>query len=293
MFSLSQFMKYSLLLVLMCTLIHPMYSQVRVYQTFKDTRIINTQSVETTPKRKLDIRIGHRFGDMAGESGGWENFYGLEQATDVLIGVNVGLSDKLDLGLHRSKGAGPLKQLVNLSAKYRFMHQTDDNAKPFSLVFYGVSSISTMQESENEEALNNFGQFSHRMSYYGSLLLGRKLSEHFSIQFGAGYLHRNLVAFNDENSFVSASVATRIQLTKVFGIIADFTLPFSDLRTTENGFYPPVGIGLEMETGGHVFQLNFTNATGIMETDYIPYTTTNWGDGEFRIGFTISRLFNL
>jgi hypothetical protein len=94
-------------------------------------------------------------------------------------------------------------------------------------------------------------------------------------------------------TFFSLGVGTRIQLSKVFGIIADATFPFSDLRTSDNGFYPAVGVGLEIETGGHVFQVNFTNATGIMETDYIPYTTSNWADGEFRLGFTVSRVFNL
>ncbi len=291
--SLCKIINQGLLLVLMLVFAIPLHGQIRVYQTFKDTRIINTPSVETTPHRKLDLRIGHRFGDLAGASGGWESFYGLEQATDVLFGLHYGVTDDLDIGLHRTKGGGPLRQLVSLSAKYRIMAQMDDNSKPLSMVFYGLASASTMRKSQNPEALNNFGQFSHRMSYHASLLLGRKLSEHFSLQFGIGYLHRNLVPFNDENSLISASVATRIQLTKVFGIIADFTLPFSDLRTTSNGYYPPVGIGLEIETGGHVFQVNFTNATGIMETDYIPYTTSNWGDGEFRLGFTISRLFNL
>ena len=71
-------------------------------------------------------------------------------------------------------------------------------------------------------------------------------------------------------------------------------MPFSELRTTQEGFYNPIGVGFEWETGGgHVFQINFTNATGIMETDYLPYTQSNWGDGEYRLGFTISRGFKL
>jgi len=76
-------------------------------------------------------------------------------------------------------------------------------------------------------------------------------------------------------------------------LILDATVPLTGERTADAGFYPALGIGLEIETGGHVFQVNLTNATQLMETDYIPYTTSNWLDGEFRLGFTISRLFNL
>ena len=115
----------------------------------------------------------------------------------------------------------------------------------------------------------------------------------FSLQLIPSYVQRNLVTFDDENGLFSMGIATRVQVSKVIGIIADATLPFSSLRTTENGFYPAIGIGLEIDTGGHVFQVNFTNATAVMETDYIPYTTSNWLDGEFRLGFTVSRVFNL
>lgn len=79
----------------------------------------------------------------------------------------------------------------------------------------------------------------------------------------------------------------------MLGLVADATFPFSPTITSLNGYSPAIGVGFEFDTGGHVFQLNLTNATGIFETDYIPYTTTDWLDGEFRIGFTISRWFNL
>ena len=113
------------------------------------------------------------------------------------------------------------------------------------------------------------------------------------MQITPAYTYRNLVDFNDVNGIFSIGFATRIQLTKIIGLIADITLPFSEDRTSANGFYPSIGVGFEFDTGGHIFQVNFTNSTAIMETDYIPYTTSNWGDGAFRLGFTISRLFNL
>ncbi|MEL6863800.1 MAG: DUF5777 family beta-barrel protein [Bacteroidota bacterium] len=268
-------------------------AQTRVYQTFKDTRVINTHSVETTPKRKLDVRIGHRFGDFAGDNGGWPTFYGLENATDVMIGAEYGATDRLTVGLHRTKGAAQLRQLLHSFLKYRLLSQKKGSGSPITLTLLGMTTLSTMEDSNNPELLSDFQQFSHRMSYHIQVLMAHQFSERFSLQFGGGYTHRNLVMNDDTNGIPSLSIATRIQLTKIFGLIADFTLPFSDLRSSENGYYPPLGIGLEIETGGHVFQVNLTNATAIMETDYIPNTRSNWGDGQYRIGFTISRLFNL
>ncbi|MCB0642405.1 MAG: hypothetical protein KDC44_12230, partial [Phaeodactylibacter sp.] len=88
------------LLYLLPFLLTPVLAQAQelAYTTFKDTRVINTQNVEMLPKRKLDVRIGHRFGDMLGESGGWATFYGLETAADVLIGAEYGITDDINVG---------------------------------------------------------------------------------------------------------------------------------------------------------------------------------------------------
>lgn len=274
----------------------------KVYQTFKDRRVINTHSVETLPAHKLDIRIVHRFGDLAGENGGFQTFFGLENATDVAIGAEYGWTDRFTVGLFRAKGAGitpegnsGLRQLTNGILKYRLMHQTVNGEVPFSLTAVGMVSLSTASRIEdNPDLIRSFPEFAHRMATNWELIIARKFSEGFALQFIPAYTHRNLVTFDDENGIFSLGVATRIQLNKVVGIIADMTVPFNGRRTSDNGYYLPFGIGLEFDTaGGHIFQLNFTNATGIMETDYIPYTISSWGAGEFRLGFTISRLFNL
>jgi len=277
------------LILLFVASYHLATAQERVHQTFKDTRIINTHSVETIPKRRLDIRIGHRFGDL---TGGWDSFYGLENATDIMLGADLGILNNLSIGLHRTKGSGPLSRLLTTTLKYRALHQ-EDGGLPISLTVVGMASASTMGSSESPDALNNFSKFSHRMIYAGQVLIARKFSDAFSLQLIPGYVHRNVVPFNDQNGLFSFGAAARVQLTKTMGIIVDGTFPLSELRTAGNDYFPALGFGLEFETGGHVFQVNFTNATAIMETDYIPNTRTSWGNGEFRLGFTISRTFNL
>lgn len=272
------------------------YSQDKseiVYRTFKDSRIISTQSAETLPARKMDFRVSHRFGDLAGSNGGWETFYGLENATDILIGIDYGVTDKLTIGLNRSKGAGPLKRLVNGTLKYKLIGQGIENGAPITFTLLGGASISTAKKINDPEVLSSFPKTAHRMIYNVQALFARKFSERFSMQISPGYIYRNYVPQNDENGLFNLGIAARLQLTKVFGLIADTTIPFSSLRTTDQGYYLPLGFGLEIDTGGHVFQINLTNTTGLVATDYIPNTRSNWADGQFRLGFTISRLFNL
>jgi len=290
-------MLFILVLSLGAELLH---GQEPVYTTFKDTRVINTHSTETLGRRKLDVRISHRFGDIAGDRGGFKTFYGLETAADVLIGVEYGITDHFMVGFHRAKGGGQLpdgttglNQLLNGVAKARIFQQNEDDSRPISLSVLGVASLSTAEAVDNEDLIQNFAEFAHRLAYHGQVIAARKFSDNFSLQASVGYTYRNVVPFEDENGIISAGMATRIQVSRVFGIVLDAAVPISDMRTTDNGFYPAIGVGVEIETGGHVFQINLTNATQIMETGYIPYTTSNWLDGEFRFGFTISRPFNL
>ena len=273
----------------------------RVQRTFKDTRAVNIHSVETLPTRKLDVRISHRFGDLLGDAGGWPTFYGLETATDVSIGAELGLSDRLTVGLYRSKGAGQtpdgdagLRQLINVLGKYRLLYQTEDNQTPLSASLVLTTSMSTQEKVEGVPSLiRSFPLFSHRFAFNAQLVLARKFSDEFSLELVPGVTHRNLVPFEGENTILSLGAAGHLQLTRVFALVADITLPFSSTLTNLNGYFPPVGIGFEFDTGGHVFQLSLTNATGIFETDFIPYTISDWREGEFRLGFTISRWFNL
>ena len=270
-----------------------MLAQSAVFQTFRDTRIINTQSVETLPAKTFDFRISHRFGDLAGDGGGWQTFYGLETTSDVLFGLNFGLTDFLTVGVSRTKGNGPLQKLINGFLKFKIQEQNKEGNVPFSMAIVGMTSFSTMGRSENPEDINFFDNFFERNIINGQLLLSRKFGPSFSMQLSGGYTYRNVVIAPDENDLVNLGIAFRLQLSRVIGIIGDYTIPLSSYRNSENGFHNPVGIGFEFDTGGHVFQVNFTNSRGIIETDYIPYTQSNFRDGAFRLGFTISRRFNI
>lgn len=287
-------MKNIYISLIFCLSVGLLQGQEKVFQTFKDTRVINSHSTEMIPRGKMDMRIGHRFGDIAGAAGGWRTFYGLENATDVLIGFEYGLSENLMVGISRTKGAGPLKQNVTSMFKYKVFSQEVDGRNAFSMAVSGVGSFTTMKGSETAGFLNFFEKGSHRFSYHLQTILARKFSPRFSGQICFGWTFRNLVPSDDKNDLVNVGAAAKFQLTKSIGLIGDFVFPISEIRNAENGFYPPLGFGLEWDTGGgHVFQINVTNATGLIETDFIPYTTTSWGKGEYRLGFTIARLFTI
>ncbi len=286
-------MKKNILLLLVLALPFCLAAQLPyTYETFKSTSILNTQSIETLKKRRLDVLIGHRFGDMFGPAGGWTTFYGFETAQDVLTGFDFGLTDNAMIGISRTKGSGPHRMLVNLHGKYRFLHQREGGGMPITVAIYGLTSLSTMQASPNETDLNHFSKFSHRLSYTGQLLIARKFSDRFSLQISPGYTHRNIVEFGEANGLVHVGIGGRIGLSKHHAIIFDATIPFYSNADIAAARSIPLGFGWEIDTGGHRFQINLTNSGGLVANDFIPYTTSEWGQGQFRLGFTISRWFN-
>ena len=151
-----------------------------IYQTFKDRRVINNHSVETLPQGKLDIRIGHRFGDIAGSTGGWPTFYGLENSADILTGFEYGLSDKVNIGFFRTKGSSELRQNVNGFLKAKLMAQ-NTKTNPITVTVMGMTTYTTMEKSLAEGVISSFPNSAHRFSFHTQLMLARKFSPAFFI----------------------------------------------------------------------------------------------------------------
>jgi hypothetical protein len=276
----------------------------KVMATFKGSKIINAQSTETVKARTCDFSITHRFGNIGVQSnGGGHTLYGLDNVTDVRIGFDFGITNDLTLGFGRSK----IDELVDGLVKYRILTQTIDNHIPISLAFYGDMSYDAREASKFYSGMAPTAGFKqkdvHRFAYTSQLLIARKFGWRFSMQLMPTYQHRNFVigTINADNSAVetndllSMGAGFRFKLTKRFAIIADYFYTLSDYRTNNsaNPFYNPLAVGVEIETGGHVFHLNFTNASGIIENNYIPNTTDSWAKGGFKFGFNISRVFNV
>ena len=254
-----------------------------VIASFKATRIVNAHSIETVRKGVLDFRITHHFGDVGGNSGGVHTLYGFDNASDIRFGFEYGINDRLTAGFGRSKVAENLDFFI----KYRLLRQTLDNRMPVSVTVFADMAITP----QVNKAV--YTEFANRMSYVYQLLIARKFTKSLTLQLMPLYLHRNYVSNpNDNNGLFSLGVGGRMKLSKRFSILGDMYYTFSDYLTQSNGFYLPVGVGVEIETGGHVFQMFFTNNAAIIENSYIANTRSSWGKGEFKIGFTISRDFS-
>ncbi|WP_143304537.1 DUF5777 family beta-barrel protein [Chitinophaga vietnamensis] len=270
-----------------------------VLYTYKGTRIIQGQSTETLRKHELDFRVDHRFGDAAGSAGGVKTFFGTDNSTDIRIAFEYGVTDKLMVGIGRSKGAGDLHQLIDGLVKYKLLSQTTDNFIPVSVALFGNAVISTMTSSDSKTDPAYFGDVADRMSYVAQAIVSRKFGEMVSLTLSPTYVHRNRVAYMDMNNLFALGVAGRLKVSRRVGFIAEYYLPFRSqeskdyFKTQGITFYNPLGVGIEIETGGHVFHLNFTNSTAVLENQFIPGTVSSWLQGQYRWGFNISRRFTL
>ncbi len=276
----------------------------KVSATFKGTKIINMQSTETVKKGTMDFSVGHRFGSMGKESGGGgHQLYGFDNSADIRIGFDFGITNNLTLGIARNK----MSEMIDGLVKYRILTQTTDNHMPISLAVYADMAYTPQEASQFYSGMvadSTFHQNDiHRFSYCTQLLIARKFGWRFSMQLTPTYQHRNFVLASinadnqavETNDLISFGAGFRFMITKRFGIIGDYYYTLSDFRTNNeaNPFYNPLALGVEIETGGHVFHLNFTNAAGIIENNYIPNTKDSWLKGGYKFGFNISRVFTL
>lgn len=260
------------------------------YSIFSTTRVINNHSVETLKKGSFDFRITHRFGDINGVAGGYHQFWGLDLSSDIRIAGEYGLSDKFMIGMGRSKGVAR-RGLIDGFFKYKLVEPTSD--LPLAVTFLGSTQLSTMRASADSTSYNYFPKTAHRLTYTTQAIVGYKVSERFSAQIVGSYNHRNWVAFGDVNGIVALGGGFRYKMTKVLALCVDYTATQLVERNTDQEYKDAIGVGIEMDLGGHVFQLEIVNSKGIGENQFIPDTQSDISKGEYRLGFTISRPFKL
>ncbi|MBL7926404.1 MAG: hypothetical protein JNK61_05785 [Bacteroidia bacterium] len=268
-----------------------------VIATFKTLKIINAQTNETVHKRVLDFRVAHRFGNIGAESGGgYHNLYGFDNSSDIRIAFEYGVTDRLQVGASRSKYDENLEGLI----KYRLLQQTTNDKIPVSITLFGSMSYTPKKddlgefdktdENGNVETIN-----ARRIKYASQVIVARKFSNAVSVLVSPTYIHRNYVSDpNDENGIFALGIGARIKVSRSMSIIADYFHTFNDYRKNDANpkFYDPLGIGVEFETGGHVFSLMFTNSPALIETTFLD-THDSWSKGGVKFGFNISRNFNL
>jgi hypothetical protein len=249
--------------------------------SFKTNRVINLHSLESTAKGVLDFKIGHRFGTL---NGGFYELFGLDNAS-IRLGFDYGLSDALTIGVGRSG----FQKTYDGFIKYKFLRQsTGKRNMPLTVGVLLTSAIQTLKWADPDR--DNF--FSNRLYYTGQLIIGRKFNESFTLQLSPTLVHRNLVATNAEKNDVYAlGTAARIKITKRLAVNAEYIYLLPD--QVAPGITNSLSVGVDIETGGHVFQLHLTNSTSMIEKGFIAETTNSWSDGGIHFGFNVSRVFTL
>ncbi len=252
-----------------------------VAATFKGTHVINSQSVETPGAGTLAFLIQHRFGTL---NSGAYNFFGLDQAV-LRLSFEYGLTPRLAVGV----GRGSQEKTFDGFLKYRALRQTTGaRPVPVSVTLFASSAITTLQFS----APTADRPLDSRVTYAYQALVARKFSPGLSVQLMPTLIHRNYVATPaEQNDVYALGGAVRQKITKRTALTADYyyLLPGYTARTFRNA----LGLGVDIETGGHVFQLHVTNSQGLTEKFFVPETTGNFFRGDLYFGFLVARSFTV
>ena len=252
--------------------------------TFEATRIINAQSIENPERGVLIFLIQHRFGRL---NTGAYNFFGLDEST-IRLGFEYGITKRLAVGIGRSSHLKTFDGFV----KYKVLQQSTGARKmPLSLSYYGSMDITSLKwEDMGVEKRTNY--FSSRIAFTHQLLIARKLSQAFSLQLMPTLVHKNLVKYEvDKNDIFSLGLGGRIRITENAAVNMEYFFVFPD--QIHSGYDNSFSIGFDINTGGHVFQLVFTNSRAIYDSGYITDTRGRWLNGDIYFGFNISRDFTI
>lgn len=257
-----------------------------VSATFKGTRVISAHTTEMLSRRNLDFRVAHRFGTV-GDQNGYHSLFGLDNSSDIRIAFEYGLTDDITLGFSRSKQLESYEGFI----KYRLLKQTTNNKIPVSLGLVVNTVVAGVDSRYNTE----YAKGVHRFSYFYEAIIARKVNSYLSLEILPALLHRNYVNDPaDKNDLFTIGAGGRLRFSRSSAIVADYYYVFSDIRQNSPTYFMPLAIGYEVETGGHVFSLMFTNAEYIVENNFLPNTSTSWFKNfGFRFSFNISRIFKI
>ncbi|MBL7745093.1 MAG: hypothetical protein JNN00_16585 [Chitinophagaceae bacterium] len=252
-----------------------------VKNAFKSPRVINGHSMEFLRPGTMDFRILHRFGQL---DQGYENFFGLDQAS-MRMGFDFGILQNLMVGVGRSTYRKELDAYIKYAP---FLQSTGKGSFPLTIAL--VSGMTMDGLPWADPTRKNF--FTSKLAYYFQTIIGRKITEGLTLQVVPTLVHKNLVQLASEsNNIYAVGVGGRLRLSRRISLTCDYFHVYNPLKEYDSE--DPLSVGFDIETGGHVFQLHFSNSTGMNERAFLTETTGRWDKTEIRFGFNLSRVFQI
>jgi hypothetical protein len=253
--------------------------------TFKTTRLVNFHTIETQSRRTLDFRISHRFGDMLFKdpSNLAYTSFGMDAQATIKLSLEYCIDGRLQLGIGRCND----QKMVDGFAKYRLLRQTTDNRNPISITLF-TSAYHTFNRTGDD----TYAHALDRLSFCHQIMIARKFNRRFSFQAGFAAVHFNIVPMaTDKNDAYFVTYVTRYKLSSRIALTGEYAMSLNKYSNTP--YYNSASFGVDIETGGHVFQLAICNSFGLNEPMYYARTDKSWSQSQIRLAFNISRVFDL
>ena len=255
-----------------------------VIATFKATRLINQQTIEVGGTRSLDFRIHHHFGPF--NSGAYD-FWGIDGGASIRLGLEYSYNGRLQFGLGRTS----YEKQIDGFLKYRLLRQSKSGSMPIIVTLFSGAYRNGIKGLQIG-GIDKFKYASDRLSFVQQIIIARKIDDKLSIQITPTMVHYNLVDnLADNNDAYFLGIAGRYKISNRTAITYEYGAKL--LNYSESKYYDSMGIGLDIETGGHVFQMFLTNSFGMTENQTFARTNSSWADRGFRLGFNVSRMFTL
>lgn len=255
---------------------------------FKSLKIVNLESTKLVGKGDFYFIVAHRFDYL---NKGFDDFFGLDNANTQLK-FAFGLKDWLTVHVSRSG----FQETYDLGIKYLLISQKTEGF-PLTIVGFNSLAINTEMKKVNYPLI----QFENRLTYVTQLLISRKVTEKLSLEIAPAYFHENIVRdILDENNEVilpnpqdnnqyAIGLGGRYKFAKRWSVNMDYAAHLN--RASQSVYKNPLSIGVDLETGGHVFQMHFTNSKAMHESGFLGRTTGDWSKGEISFGFNLVRVF--
>ncbi|MTI31308.1 hypothetical protein E1171_10845 [Cytophagales bacterium RKSG123] len=249
--------------------------------TFKSNRLVNGHSVEMVGEGVLNFVISHKFGRL---NSGFYDLFGLDDA-NIRLGFDYGFSDRFNAGFGRNS----FEKTYDGYLKYQLLRQSSgQRTTPITLTAFSSIAINTLKPADESREIS----FEHRSSYVHQLLIARKFTSNFSLQLMPSWIHHNLVKEKeDRNDIIALGTGARYKLTPRTSLNFEYYYQFH--KNAPEGNFNALALGMDIETGGHVFQLFISNSRAMVAKSFISETTGDFLKGDIHFGFNVSRVFNL